>query len=331
MYNNLAQGMNAQEQPLLNLTLLQMLNSDMQDVLSKYILECLLLKFTNKSAHQALSPGFPAKPMSLNELVQLKRKTLIAPVARYPQVQIDLDEESENKASLEYDKDACSPAATTKTGVPASPQKFVEYEQVASSRPKPQKKTKEQLRKIKIDLAFDNETGELATRCDVVYKTILRDFRRFFLDDYKQHKLSCVENTPLTNCLLKFVVKCFSNKSIGECKVISLDLGCLLFPKEMIKDSQAMIDIEKTNHFGAEDSKGNANEIMRIHGFLYKFSIDKIEECFQNYSLCELFLYYVDSTRDSRISSNPTMHKNASIYAKARDILEGKARGSLAF
>lgn len=209
-----------------------------------------------------------------------------------------------------------------------SPQKSAEDEQTPSRRRVFMQKSKQQLRKIKMDLAFENETGELSTRCDVVYKTILRDFRRFFLDNFKIFKMNQDQSVTLVEALFQFTLSLFSEKSLRDCKEISLDLGCLLFPKEMIKEKDAMADIERTNHFGVERDE-NKNEIMRIHGFLYKFSIDKIEECFQNTSLCILFLNYVDSARESRIRSNPTMSKNSSTYLKARTILEDKAVKSL--
>jgi hypothetical protein len=132
------------------------------------------------------------------------------------------------------------------------------------------------------------------------------------------------QSLSFVDALFQFTISVFPEKSIRDCKLISLDLGCLLFPKEMTKDVQAMSDIERTNHFG-EEKEENKNEVMRIHSFLYKFSIDKIEECFQNSSLCILFLKYVDRSRESRISANLTMSKNSSTYLKARTILEDKA------
>jgi hypothetical protein len=181
-----------------------------------------------------------------------------------------------------------------------------------------------------MELTFDNETGELATRCDVVYKTILRDFRRFFLDEYKIKRQQMKNEKDLGACLMTLSRELFPLKSEAECKTISIDLGCLLFPKELTKNAGMLKEIQRTNHFGYETCESNIFEIMRIHGFLYKFSIDKIEECFQNSSLCELFLLYVTQTRDDRIASNPTMSKNSQIYLKARNILEEKAAEAFA-
>jgi hypothetical protein len=263
--------------------------------------------------------------LTLNASAEQKRRQLVVPVPRYvhveePQAKPQIRERSE---SISTARDECTPANTNMTNN-WSPQKSVESSEASTRHAKKERVSKEKLKLIKMDLAFDNESGELATRCDVVYKTILRDFRRFFLDSFKQRKHQSEQKLDLSDSLLQFTLRLFPNKSVKECKVISIDLGCLLFPKEMTKDSKVIREIERTNHFGL-DADDATTEIMRIHGFLYKFSIDKIEECFQNPSLCLLFQLYVDQTRSDRISSNPTMSKNASIYLKARRILEEKA------
>ena len=132
----------------------------------------------------------------------------------------------------------------------------------------------------------------------------------------------------MEDTLLKYVMKIFSNKSVDACKTISLDLGCLLFPKEMAKDRSVVREIERRNHFDCLKQDIEA-QILKIHGFLYKFSIDKIQECFKNRSLCQLFELYVNVTGDNRISANVTMGKNTSVYLKARSILLEKASHGL--
>lgn len=82
-----------------------------------------------------------------------------------------------------------------------------------------------------------------------------------------------------------------------------------------------------SNHFG-DKGKDTKNKIMQIHGFLYKFSIDKIEECFKNTSISSLFIYYVKEGKE-RISSNVTMSKYSAVYTKARKILLKKAKDAI--
>ena len=267
--------------------------------------------------------------LTLNALSSQPKNNLYVPIPRYSDSyqSHEKDDDRDRSGSFTTTKDLGNLTSSVESRM-TSPQKSDGENQAPPRRHKSVKKSKQQLRKIKMDLAFENETGELSTRCDVVYKTILRDFRRFFLDNFKNFKLNQSQSTSIADALLQFTISLFSGKSLRECKEISIDLGCLLFPKEMTKEKEVMTEIERTNHFGVEKEE-NKNEIMRIHGFLYKFSIDKIEECFQNISLCILFLNYTDSTREDRIRSNPTMSKNSDTYLKARAILEDKAAKSL--
>jgi len=52
----------------------------------------------------------------------------------------------------------------------------------------------------------------------------------------------------------------------------------------MCKNKTIVKDITIRKYFEKNGSKMDY-EIMRIHRFLYKFSIDKIEECFTNTSI----------------------------------------------
>lgn len=258
-----------------------------------------------------------------------QRKNFYIPVPRYASSTKDASEGSKSRtSSFSTTKEETSPPVKVVPSKgkkkPIQAARSLRY----TNRFGATKKTKQEIRKLKMDMAFDNETGLLATRCDVVYKTILRDFRRYFLDEYKAFKSICKQDWGSTQSLVRFTSKIYPEKSVKEVKELSLDLGCLLFPKELVKDQKALKEIQKVGTFG-EEIETIQFEIMRIHGFLYKFSIDKIEECFQNISLCELFLTYVEATRETRIGLNPTMKKNSSIYLKARKILEDKASGSL--
>lgn len=319
-------------QSMLNLSNMESIANSMDEMLSKFVLECLIYTILN------ISPDFSTKQiinssssqgLTLNQLALQRRSNLLVPKARYPD-SCSSPKAEDNRIRLESmstSREEASPFVTDHLEM--SPLSLSKPSPIGSQR-RQKRKSRHQQKIDKTVLTFDNETGELATRCDVVYKTILRDFRRFFLDEYKIKKQQGQNGRDLGASLMSFTETLFPRKSEAECKAISIDLGCLLFPKEIIKNAEILREIERTNHFGVETCENKIFEIMRIHGFLYKFSIDKIEECFENNSLCELFLFYVTQTREDRISSNPTMNKNGQIYLKARDILEEKAAKGLA-
>jgi len=320
----------AENQTKFTQSMAQILAIDMNEVLSKYILDCLAWGYYQNISVQyknTFLSNTKTSCLTLNQLALQRKSNLIVPKPRYASTcsEASKDEHWERTESLSVHREEQQEATSGNCISSNTCWKIAENQTFA----KPTKKTKQQLKMIKLGLAFDNETGDLATRCDVVYKTILRDFRRFFLDDHKYRKHQSQTPLDMHQSLKSMAIALFADKSTEECVTIALDLGCLLFPKEMTKDKSSLSEIERTRHFGLETHDNKIYEIMRIHGFLYKFSIDKIQECFQNHSLCKLFLLYVEQTRDTRIRANPTMNKNSRIYLKARDILEEKAAQSL--
>lgn len=138
---------------------------------------------------------------------------------------------------------------------------------------------------------------------------------------FKAHNFT---DPTLSESIFQFTSSVYPEKSPSECKGISLDLGSLLFPKEIVKDSNFLQVIQEFGTFGDEIETIKA-EIMKIHGFLYKFSIDKIEECFQNIFLSQLFITYITKASKERMDENPTMKRNSSVYLKAMKILENRA------
>jgi len=266
--------------------------------------------------------------LSLNELVRRKRLTIATPIPRYSvdSSSQETPSERERHDSFTIAKEEVAPEQQ-KLEVETSPVKRLEPEENKTKTEKTVKKLKSKSKDFIAELAFDNEKGELATRCDVVYKTLLRDFRRFFLDSYKASKAEDDHDSDLSSSLLRYTTSIFPEVSADAAKTLSLDLGCLLFPKEMRENKIIVGDLTSRNHF-SEASEDLDAEIMKIHSYLYKFSIDKIEECFKNSSLCQLFLFYTKAGKD-RILENITMKKNHSVYLKARGILEGKAIKSL--
>jgi len=313
-----------------NSSMINLLNIDMQEMLRKYILEWLVQKYTmgrlgNGFLTNQINSEVNNAVLPLNELIKQRRQNIIVPIPVYGSQKLTepVDDSRDRIESISTAKDEQTPRSHVRES-PMSPTKVVENELTPEKPKTNKKKSKDKLKLIKMDLAFENEGGDLATRWDVVYKTILRDFRRYFLDGYKAFNSTYKERHGMEDSLLKYAIKLFPNMSVDQWKTISLDLGSLLFPKETAKDSHILKEMERRNHFGWEKSD-IVNQIMKIHGFLYKFSIDKIEECFQNFSLCQLFDLYAKETGIERISSNSTMSRNASIYLKARKILMSKA------
>ena len=317
----------------MNLKILDLLTIDMQNLMNQYIANCLVSKISSDISSK-INPTIrllysrEATVLSLNELVKLRRKTVFAPIARYS--------DGENQKNIILNRDRSSSMTTVKDEhTPNSDKEEILHQFQETNWDSNQeleyvkvpKSYENKVKSSKADLTFDNTNGELATRWDVVYKTILRDFRRFYLDSFKTLKCTILQNLDLTDSLMEFVKANFKGEPKSIQKITSIDLGCLLFPKEIIKDKSLFNYLVHWNHFEDRGKDIHAS-IMQIHGFLYKFSIDKIEECFKNKSMCRLFINYIKSGKD-RVNSNMTMSKHLTVYTKARKILEEKANEGL--
>ena len=281
------------EEVPVNMQMIKLLTLDMQEVMNKYILDWLIQKFSKEKSLFAykfsrLPTENKATTISLNELVQKKRETVFAPVARYA----DEDYLGSRRSSNERISSNCTeqaeptPISTKNVSSIINQNWTIITENENKSFVKP-RRNKYKSKCSKTELAFDNEGGELATRCDVVYKTILRDFRRFYLDDFKSS--NCSISHGLGESIIDYTKSLFSlEESSSSLRLLSLELGCLLFPKEILKNEILFNYISNKNRidFTPADVK---SKVTKIHGFLYKFSIDKVEECFQNKSMCRLF------------------------------------------
>ena len=92
-------------------------------------------------------------------------------------------------------------------------------------------------------LQFRNSTSLFSTRCDVIYKTLLRDCRKYFGEELQlkyMRKRKKVSN--IGRVLNEYVRKVFNQYSEEELKQIKFYLGCLVYPKEMISSRVGLLD-----------------------------------------------------------------------------------------
>lgn len=147
----------------------------------------------------------------------------------------------------------------------------------------------------------DKNISSFACRADVIYKKILRDFRRYFINDF--HKAigfkSSKKNkskTSLPQMLLKYVENIFG-EDFEHKKEVAFSLGALIAPQQL-----------GTNFLGEKKSK---KEVNKIHDTLYRFSITKIDNLLGDWSVGYLLKHFVADTEytnslivSSKISSD---------------------------
>ncbi|CAI2382345.1 unnamed protein product [Moneuplotes crassus] len=176
-------------------------------------------------------------------------------------------------------------------------------------------------------LQFRNPTDSFSTRCDVVYKTLLRDCRRYFYDCFQMKTMRKNKRVyHLSKTLAVFVDKKFDSPNFTEefRRQIEFCLGCLVYPKEMTNSKVAIYGEEGQVIKGQERAK-KLRKVKELHSYLYNFSMDKCEKFFKNPYLSAIFEEYLKSFTE-RATQIETIRKNYEIYQAAvgliRNLLE---------
>lgn len=172
-------------------------------------------------------------------------------------------------------------------------------------------------------LQFSNPSSSFATRCDVVYKTLLRDCRKYFTDALQMKNMR--KSKKLSNIgriLDEFVRSKFSNYNESSIHQLKFYLGWLVYPKEMISSKIGLVDEDNKMLKGSERNT-QIKRIRDLHTFLYNFSMQRWEEFFEIVPLALLFKEYNESIEERFMISN-TMNRNREAYETALGLIKAK-------
>ena len=105
-------------------------------------------------------------------------------------------------------------------------------------------------------IQFSNPTASFATRCDVVYKTLLRDCKRYYFEYFQMRKMRKNKRiSHLSKVLNTYVNEHFGQYSNEMRRELEFYLGCLVYPKEMTSYKVAVYDQDDRVIRGAERTK----------------------------------------------------------------------------
>mmetsp|Transcript_28993 Transcript_28993/g.25642 ORF Transcript_28993/g.25642 Transcript_28993/m.25642 type:complete len:213 (+) Transcript_28993:331-969(+) len=165
-------------------------------------------------------------------------------------------------------------------------------------------------------LQFSNPTASFSTRCDVIYKTLLRDCRRYYYDSFDMKRMRKNRRVyHLSKTLSLFVQTNFEHATEEFKRELKFTLGCLVYPKEMTNAKVLIYDQDGNVVKGAERTK-KLKKVKELHAYLYSFSMDKCEKFFKNPYLSVLFGHYLDNFQE-RVEANETLKKNEEVYYAA--------------
>ena len=164
----------------------------------------------------------------------------------------------------------------------------------------------------------EENVSPFAWRADVIYKKILRDFRRYFINNFKDK--TGFKDTKSDSLdakayeLLEIYVNTVFGKDLSFREEIIFTLGTLIF-----------------SNFKTSDSKGRPEikEVNKIHDTLYKFSITKVDRLLEDRSVGFLLKYFISDEDNKRaiIESSKVCEKS---YQTAFDLIERRVNAALA-
>ena len=171
-------------------------------------------------------------------------------------------------------------------------------------------------------LHFNNPTEGLSTRWDVVYKTLLRDWRKHFWELFanmlEPKPRSRKRKKNMNNIHQKIESYCsenfgYLNSSLLE--EVTFYLKCLVQHRMAIFKSN-----ETVSNRNLEDDREYASRAKKLHGILYKFSLEKWEQFFENPALSLIFKEYM-KTYPLRLENNLTLRKQEDVYYNALKLI----------
>lgn len=169
-------------------------------------------------------------------------------------------------------------------------------------------------------LHFNNPTDNFSTRCDVIYKTLLRDCRKFYTEklNVKSGKKGW-KSSQNSTAFERYIETAFGDYSKETVTEIKFYLSWLTFPKHAFASGQDSFFSEA----GEDMSQARRKIVRELHVYLYNFSMEKWEKFFSSKVLGIIFKNYIRNAK-SRIEESPTMQKNMDVYHSALKLILNK-------
>jgi hypothetical protein len=155
--------------------------------------------------------------------------------------------------------------------------------------------------------------SSFSCRADVVYKKILREFRRFYLSDFIEvtgikdlDKVS--DKEEVEEVLLEYISEVFSSET-SDRHLIAYRLDSILIPLKMTGN---IYDLHKSK-----------KDVLKDYDTLYNLSISKIDKMMQDKSVC-LFMRHFLSIESNTQDLIEASEVSADAYRKAIELLQKK-------
>ena len=164
------------------------------------------------------------------------------------------------------------------------------------------------------------DSNYLSRRCDVVYKTILRDLRRYLLNDFNartnfQKRKRYRPELFFQEQMLRYVSEHMGCSGVDE-KTMFFYISSLLYPKHL--RTSALWN--ERGEFGTSFNENAFENEAFLNERLYNFSLEKLEVLMKDKYVATLFLFYAQHEH-KHIESHKTMSLCKQSYRTAFGIL----------
>lgn len=159
--------------------------------------------------------------------------------------------------------------------------------------------------------------GELSQRRDVIFKTIIRDMRKYYINDFNE-RTSYVKRKRYKRkdfyltCVNEYIecehIKAASTKANKPIKDFNIYLASLIYPKEV----ESIVQKKQQKRIAQE-----------TYDALYRFSLGKMKSMLCKDAIFNLFnSYYVLEIKEgSRLTDNKTMNQHKGLYMEAYNVM----------
>lgn len=166
--------------------------------------------------------------------------------------------------------------------------------------------------------ALVSNPHDLSQRRDVLFKTIIRDMRKFYIDHFNESTRYIRKKRYKTASYYIQEIRKYITETMGIAEEhfegLDIFLAAMVYPKHLKQSSDGLTTIEK--------EQGEVATKM-IHGALYSFSLTKLFKLMKVPQISSLFKFYFQTAVKSghRIQENSTMSKHPQLYHKAFETL----------
>jgi hypothetical protein len=163
------------------------------------------------------------------------------------------------------------------------------------------------------------QISSFSCRADVVYKKILREFRRFYISDFIEitgikDLGKILDKEEVEEALLEYTDEVFPSETSNR-NLIAYRLGSILIPLKM---TGSIFDIHKSK-----------KDVLKVYDTLYKFSITKVDKMMQDKLVC-LFMRHFLSIENNTQDLIEALEVSADAYRKAIELLQKRCEETLA-